>query len=486
MPFSSDEENRSEISSLTDLSSEPPLRKDESSKTKVSDWCIICDQKAELRCPTCGTWYCDSDCQRLDWHEHKILCKRLKEEDLARKPHHIRAILFPVDEPQPRFVWLDRRSLIGSVFTILGLDEDIPSRNVVWSTVDGSRRQKRRIRSDSFICLVNPSGVDKINQSIMKLTKPGHARIIFNDALYFCYTGANMIGLDLAAIETYINCVDITMKDYRDIIDDHKHTALNPCLVEPTRFPFEDYARGDQKASIWPAVKVNCDGDIERLSPFYGEGKMLPLVENVQILSAIGQEQRTPSLLPRLAGLPWCSYQIRQCHETLPIPLLSNYGGRLFGSGWKAAGPGNTDVDTTASATSCGCIIVLHETGETIYSSHVLCFFDFAEVQFREMTGTAKQMMGPGMHRIFTTVEQLANCFTKERFLDYWKEWVKDKSRDSEFYIEHTNIRSPYDFKGLDKDYQTFMDIMDGVDDAINEKQRAIEMERAKRDLGLL
>jgi hypothetical protein len=70
--------------------------------------CFVCKQPAEQRCSTCSNArYCSNACQKHDWKMHKMLCKSFANLEPRPGPAFFRGILFPADEPLPRFVWIE-------------------------------------------------------------------------------------------------------------------------------------------------------------------------------------------------------------------------------------------------------------------------------------------------------------------------------------------------------------------------------------------
>ncbi|KAF2790573.1 hypothetical protein K505DRAFT_250916, partial [Melanomma pulvis-pyrius CBS 109.77] len=76
--------------------------------------CEMCPKLASKTCTKCrSSTYCSHACRKRGWKEHKILCPSFSSFGNAARPSpmHRRAIYFPVDEANPRFIWLpfDRR-----------------------------------------------------------------------------------------------------------------------------------------------------------------------------------------------------------------------------------------------------------------------------------------------------------------------------------------------------------------------------------------
>lgn len=70
--------------------------------------CTMCDSKGALLCVQCHSGrYCSAECQRTDWPTHKLLCRSFSDFRVPPGPLFRRAILFPVHEKKPKFVWVE-------------------------------------------------------------------------------------------------------------------------------------------------------------------------------------------------------------------------------------------------------------------------------------------------------------------------------------------------------------------------------------------
>lgn len=71
--------------------------------------CANCPEPHSKLCAGCqAIHYCSKECQKADRSTHKLLCSSFKEFEATKKPtkDHWRAILFPIDEQKPRFIWV--------------------------------------------------------------------------------------------------------------------------------------------------------------------------------------------------------------------------------------------------------------------------------------------------------------------------------------------------------------------------------------------
>jgi len=71
--------------------------------------CTACNEPNGRHCARCkNAHYCSTACQKADWPTHKLLCPTFSNFKASNRAtdEHFRAILFPVDEAKPRFIWL--------------------------------------------------------------------------------------------------------------------------------------------------------------------------------------------------------------------------------------------------------------------------------------------------------------------------------------------------------------------------------------------
>lgn len=71
--------------------------------------CLICAASPAYRCQRCQcSAYCSTPCQETDFPAHKLLCKTFARfaPDTRPSVNHRRAIYAPVNERQPRLIWV--------------------------------------------------------------------------------------------------------------------------------------------------------------------------------------------------------------------------------------------------------------------------------------------------------------------------------------------------------------------------------------------
>lgn len=138
--------------------------------------CVSCNNLGAQRCSGCqNAYYCSKICQKHDWKLHKHLCKsfvKFTNQDRPT-PYHRRAILFPVDEPVPRFIWVKNYYCTNSEYentSVFG--EDYTSAFQIDLDMENERRLGYCIKLDhkeNF--LFDGSLPNKVFQNIMAGTE---------------------------------------------------------------------------------------------------------------------------------------------------------------------------------------------------------------------------------------------------------------------------------------------------------------------------
>lgn len=70
--------------------------------------CTICNESGGKECERChAASYCSKECRKEDWRTHKLLCAELGKHTDRPGEDYRRAVLFPVKEAKPIFVWVE-------------------------------------------------------------------------------------------------------------------------------------------------------------------------------------------------------------------------------------------------------------------------------------------------------------------------------------------------------------------------------------------
>ena len=275
----------------------------------VTDLCIVCNKPNAQFCNRCkGTTYCSKACQRHDWPIHKLLCATFSNFDSSVRPSndHIRAVFFPVDDRNPKFIWLhcewrgygDNKYQHPYVYSLLGPNA-IPSDG----PVQYNPVLKRNLPDTVYVCSRDTFLIDgsKSNNSVASIiaTRPGQYHDWRGPIITY---GKKGLGLDQQI------CKDLDMTDFRHIADFFRW------------YKYEHSSATQQTDSIKiSGVRINCLGDQKMLNK--------PQFEAVEVPStdAIFSEHDTSDIAERI-GLPiWT----RRCS---PDPRwVTQQGNKTFG-----------------------------------------------------------------------------------------------------------------------------------------------------------
>lgn len=211
--------------------------------------CTICSKPDSQLCGKCrSAAYCSVECQQTDWATHKLLCSQYSVLSDRPRPSFKRAILFPEEEPNPVFFWVECRNdgdyEIPQLKGVMG-DETL-------ARVYSGRNKLRDLDLEGHLqfyhydCYANAGAM--VNKSILLVTK-GKAP--------HCWRRPVVVLKEKAEMNLH---EDVTMTDFRNIMD-HLLTSGRPLLAELIPlYPLKYKAKG---------VKVNYYGDIKRFNKKY-------------------------------------------------------------------------------------------------------------------------------------------------------------------------------------------------------------------------
>ncbi|TGJ88355.1 hypothetical protein E0Z10_g468 [Xylaria hypoxylon] len=404
--------------------------------------CTVCDSDAKMRCSTCGTWYCNRDCSMKDWPHHKALCKALKDGFNSSKAptNNVRAILFPMDSSKPTWVWINLKSLDISIVRALGITTRKPLKNPDNQLVakDINKSLKHRKIGHGIRRFTAPKARKlglNINRSIFALADPGSLRAYFGSAIFFAFCTYGAEGNIKVCYE------DASVRDLRMIIEWYYINKYNPSISNLHRLPIKSYSYPEEEVSLWPAVRVNCDGDTARITML--SRQHFEITHNVQVLSKDVLKNSMVCEFAAMAELPWV---VQQCGGVFdPIAdhdnaetLFYNWFGRIFAqdmvqnfkswnldytSGWTL--PGHLE------STHCGSIIVMHKYGCKIDKMHVLCFIKFVEKAFKQATPLHVQEEEEEVKycRALTSQIELQRFINRKAFEGFWQDFINNQAQ---------------------------------------------------------
>ncbi|KAI0466227.1 hypothetical protein F4859DRAFT_527354 [Xylaria cf. heliscus] len=424
---------------------------------KILKGCTVCESEAEMRCPGCGTWYCGRECLKKDWYHHKILCQILKDgfHGHSAPINNVRAILFPMNGNKPTWVWINLRSLHVDIARALGIPKEKraikkPVNKLAVKDINKSLQHRKighgiRQFTAPNMRLEGPDGCN-INKSIFALADPGSLKIYFGSAIFFGFRTYQAHGT------TKIYYEDASLRDLRIIIEWYYTRPENPFISKSHRLPIKSYVNPGDEASLWPAIKVNCQADVDRLSKLTGQ--VCSPTQQVEVLSKDVFKTRTKSDHAAMAELPWV---VQPCGSTFDpvtdtgkeIDLLGNKVGSIYVPQTKSRfQPWHLDnsegwaLPSHLPSNSCGSILVLHKDGCDIFSLHVLIFYRFV-VECLDKIKNVKPLVvlkteEQGIGRALVDEHEVQRAITREKFEIFWLETFQSLGAGMPAYV------SPY------------------------------------------
>ncbi|KAK7992341.1 MYND domain protein [Apiospora saccharicola] len=349
--------------------------------SRVDTLCIMCDEPNALNCGRCRAPYCSVKCQTEDWPFHKAICRDMIG-DLApsQRPGSAahRMLLFSPTKAHPELIWatattsltslggFSQPHRIRSIGEIL-LVEALTSREITTCVETETpinysipfRKCGHGLYMRSLNFGMEPVQDAVISQSMMSLSPtPGLAKIQYNSVIVYAATPNMGSGGR--------NMRDVTARDLRSIVDFFQCMKPNPCILNPSRYP-----TGYYDCQMWPAVKVNCDGDIERFRRFMPSGEELPRFQQVTIPSMALESCRFGILWAAVLGLPW-EFSKPFTNECLDVNQKTNTASKWFCGALAPKFPeGVTNIVCWSNEKSVGTVIVNHKLGAPIHPLHV-------------------------------------------------------------------------------------------------------------------
>ncbi|KAI1748910.1 hypothetical protein F4782DRAFT_550389 [Xylaria castorea] len=410
---------------------------------KALDSCTICDSEAKMRCSICGTWYCNRECRDKDWNHHKALCKAFKDEFSSNKAplNNVRAILFPMDANKPSWVWINLKTFDISIIRALGITTPRPLKKAVnkLAMVDINKSLHHRKIGHGIRQFTAPSARlerpegHNINKSIFALAEAGSLKTYFGSALFLGFR------TDQTRSITKVYYEDASPRDLRMIIEWYYTRPENPFISKSHRLPIKSYCDSEEETFFWPAVKINCKGDVDRLSTLSGEG--VDPIQSVWVLSKDVFEKRTTCDLAAIAGLPWIVQPC--CSGTFdPIADLGNENDLFYNEGGKVFAPQTKSrfqrwhLDNSEGwvlpahlpSKYCGTLLVTRNDGCIIYAPHVIAFFEFVASRLNNVKAhVVYETEEEGIGRALIDESDVKRVITREGFEPFWYECLNKR-----------------------------------------------------------
>ncbi|KAK6071136.1 hypothetical protein SCUP234_09839 [Seiridium cupressi] len=184
----------------------------------------------------------------------------------------------------------------GDISESIPIDQSIPNRRCGRGLhINVHCRTRPNERDRQFL---------KLNESIARLSPPGHAMVQYGPALVWAYNyKKDSMVMDGSFTNKHISPIepnDFSARDFRSVVDFLHSYRANPCVIDPERFLLY------HDCTMVPAVKVNCDGDVKRYQPFLRDGvSKLPQFESVMVPSQMPVVLQEPASWAELLGLAW-------------------------------------------------------------------------------------------------------------------------------------------------------------------------------------
>ncbi|KAI1638336.1 hypothetical protein F4809DRAFT_649319 [Biscogniauxia mediterranea] len=403
----------------------------------VLDSCIMCENKATVECPRCGTKYCGAECQKQDWPCHKQPCRtfpQFAEDERPVDPGYYRVILFPTEELKPTFAWMkfyaDGRGPTEQWVNNLLRSDDIS----MCELYDLDKVPALRIGC-GLRALVPGDGINRrpglrLNRSVLGLAQPGHIRAMYGAVLFCAYTREKTETDDWGGVVPH----DATFRDLRAAIDFLLFQYID-CIGNIGRF----HVLYGQNHIVWPGVKLNCEGDSKRyLELGYSPGMVETVIASKLGLSWLWQKMSSQDdLVVEVIHIPNTlqNYQVRHLVLNPEDPKYRSL----------------VDIDPPASTFTLplgllnyefGSVIVVHERGLPIHPLHVATFIEFMA---KAMDTVPSRVETEWNHRRIRLLdaENLDAIVTKENFQDFWEKQQRTIPSDHPL----RQLPSPYLFE---------------------------------------
>ncbi|KAI1314078.1 hypothetical protein F5Y03DRAFT_402313 [Xylaria venustula] len=399
--------------------------------------CTLCDNPdTNMHCPVCGTRYCNRECYTKDWPHHKSLCKAIRDDfNINKAPlNSVRAILFPEHSNKPTWTWIHLKTLDISIIRTLGISMKSPFKK-------SSNQLNVKDINEYFVHRKIGHGIrqfmapgarvgngDSANKAIFALGDPGSLGIYYGSFVFLCY---RTIHEPQGVKVCYENA---SPRDLRMIIEWFHTRPDNPCVSKLYRLPIKSYGQPGEEVSLWPAVKILCDGDRTRLRAL--SGKEPDNLQGVQVLSKIVGQKRYPCVLAEMAGLPWIIQPTIHMLDPIregdkPDPFRNWHGRILAQDSMESLDWWTFDYSTWKpeylTSTYCGSVLIMHERGCLIDKLHVDCFNLYADLALKHATPILKKDNGEGTARMVAKSEDIWGAINKEGFEDFWASYISTK-----------------------------------------------------------
>ncbi|CAH0393161.1 unnamed protein product [Bemisia tabaci] len=248
-----------------------------------SQLCIVCLKDNAKLCSRCrNIRYCSKDCQKNDRKIHRLLCSDYASFDASSRPSddHFQAIIFPVEEFEPKFVWMQcqdgkyQHPIVDSFF-----GSNFQSESLQIQSIQNNGLLKRKLSDTIHLAYCNFSTTGGLLTNLCISSNIPYAKAGHDPGWRGPVIAYGTVGVDLEEA----TCRDLTMTDFKHIADhflwyEHKAPAIEGDL------------------GCIEGVRVNCVGDRDLRRQLYEPVK----VPSTDIIFSIHESPRIAEIL----GLP--------------------------------------------------------------------------------------------------------------------------------------------------------------------------------------
>lgn len=371
--------------------------------------CSMCNRAATKLCARCSSSrYCSQECQKADWPTHKLLCESFKDFATPPKGYFKRAILFPADSENPKFIWVDSHWEMHDGGKELLSAKDEPRDSGCWLGFRDNKIRLRRLKHVIVIAARSMFISDGLatNASILKAT---------NGLMDYPWNGAVVVYGDRYTVS---NPIHLDMMDFRDIVDYFMWYGREQGKATP-------------KAGIRSVtgVKIACKGDLA----VFGAKKF----QTVQVPRQHPVFAAPSCHIPSLIGLP---ISVRR----LPPHSAWRSGNEISTAFMNPQATYlhlNADKDSDewgwapmSSQNSVGTVLVVRRDGKDLSPLHMEALCEFCQFEVGE---AFEDQMEAEKDR-----DTVLPKLTPAKFAEFFEAY---RSRKAESLLEWRTVASPYD-----------------------------------------